>query len=241
MGFSYERPVSPLDGWWIKDDFLANESVADAAIGELDWEIVTIANASTYSLVAPTTDGEAGIVRIATNGTAQGDGSNLRLDEDDVVFGANGGGFSVKFRYPNIAGNLIATNNFRIGLNSSVTATAPTDGISLESLAGVLTLRSDSADHGDASSAITGVSTLTSGTTAVIGTWHTVRVEWSEANGQGGPGKVDCYVDGELGATVICVIDDDETAEPKITHWQTAVGGDTLELDLDFVEFFQWR
>lgn len=241
MPVNHERPTSPLDGWHIKDDFLANESVADAAIGELDWEIITIGNASTYSLVAPTAAGEAGIVRITTAATADGDGSNLRLDEDDVVFGGNGGGIAFKFRYPDITGNVLAGNNFRIGINTSVTATAPTDGIWLDSDAGVLTLEADSADHGDNSSAVTGVSTLTSGTTAVKGTWHTVRIEWTGENGQGGPRYVECWIDDEKGASVFANLDDDETAEPKITHWQDSGTSDDLELDLDFIEFWGWR
>lgn len=241
MAINYERPVSPLDGFWVKDDFLANDSVADAVIGEQDWEIVTIANASTYANVAPTAAGEMGILRSTTAATADGDGSVLRLDEDSFVFGGQGGGFAFKFRYPNITGNALAGNNFRIGVETSVTATAPTDGICIFSDAGVLALRADSADHGDSSTAVTGVSTLTSGTTAVLGTWHTVRVAWSGVNGQGGPSLVEAWIDGEKGASALVMLDDDETAEPKITHWQDS--GDTadLELDLDFYEVWQFR
>jgi hypothetical protein len=237
MPFSHERPVSPLDGVWLKDDFLSNDSVADAVVGELTWEIVTIANASTYVLVVAAAAGEAGILRQTTAATATGDGSNLRLDEDSFVFGPNGGGFAFKFRYP----VELASSNFRIGLTDSVTATAPTVGIWIESDAGVLSLEADSADHGDVSVALAGVSTLTSGTTAVVDTWHTARVEWQGANGQGGPRYVEAWIDGELAGAVLAVIDDDEEAEPKITHWQDAGSADAVAFDLDFVEFWQWR
>jgi hypothetical protein len=238
MPISHERPVSPLDGFWLKDDFLSNDSVADAVVGELGWEIVTIGGASTYVLVEAAAAGEAGVLRQTTAGTTA-QGSNLRLDEDSFVFGPGGGGFAFKFRYPTITGNALAGNNFRIGLNDSVTVTAPTVGIWIESDAGVLSLEADSADHGDSSVALGGVSTLTSGTTAVIDTWHTCRVEWTGANGQGGPRYVEAYVDGEIAGAVFATIDDDEEAEPKITHWNDV--GDTLDLDLDFIEFWSWR
>jgi hypothetical protein len=237
MPFRYERPVSPLDGFWIKDDFLHNDSVADALVGELDWEIITIGNASTYALTNPTAAGEVGILRQTTAATANGDGSCLRLEEDGFVFGPNGGGFAAKFRYP----VELASGNFRIGLDDSVTATSPTVGIWLDSDAGVLSLQADSGDHGDVAANIEGVSTLTSGTTAVVGAWHVVRVEWSGANGQGGPRYVEAWIDGELAAAVLAVIDDDEEAEPKIAHWQDSGGADAVAFDVDFVEFWQWR
>lgn len=240
MPVTQERPVSPIDGLYLRDDFLSNDSVADAVVGALTWEIVTIANASTYVLVTAAAAGEAGILRQTTNSTA-GDGSNLRLDEDSFVFGPNGGGFAFKFRYPNITGNTLTGNNFRIGLNDSVTATAPTVGIWIESDAGVLSLEADSGDHGDNSVALAGVSTLTSGTTAVLDTWHKVLVQWSGANGQGGPRYVEAFVDGEAAGSVLAVIDDDEEAEPKITHWCDTGGGDTVDLDLDYIEFWSWR
>lgn len=237
MPFRYERPVSPLDGFWLKDDFLTNDSVADAVIGELDWEIIVIGNASTYAFVAPTAAGEVGILRQTTAATANGDGSCLRLAENGFVFGGSGGGFAARFRYP----AELASSNFRIGLDDSVTATSPGVGIWLDSDAGVLSLQADSADHGDVAVALAGVSTLTSGTTAVVGAWHTVRVEWQGANGQGGPRYVECWIDDELAGAVLAVIDDDEEAEPKIAHWQDSGGADAVAFDVDYVEFWQWR
>ena len=237
MPINNERPYASMDGIHLKDDFLSNDSVADAVVGELAWEIVTIGNASTYALQVAAAAGEVGILRQTTAATADGDGSVLRLDEDSWVFGGDGGGFAFKFNYP----IELASSNFRIGIENSVTATAPTRGIWIDSNAGVLTLEADSADHGDESSAVTGVSTLTSGTTAVVATFHTVEVKWTGVNGQGGPRYVEAFVDGELGASVFCNLDDDETAEPKITHWQDSGGADAVIFDLDFVEFYQWR
>ena len=226
--------TSPRDGSHVFDDFFANSGVADATVGQLNWEMTTIANASVPSFVAS----QNGIMRITTLGTS-GDGEAFTLEPDGVTLGGTNQEFWFRVRYPSISGNVIAANNFRIGVDDSVTVTDPTVGIEVKSLAGVLTLRSDSADHGDVSSAITGVSTLTSGTTAVIDTWHDVLVTWEGANGQGGPRFIECFVDGELGASVFCNIDDDEEVELKITHWNTS--GATLELDLDYYEFWQWR
>ena len=72
-----------------------------------------------------------------------------------------------------------------------------------------------------------------------IDTWHDIRVAWSETNAQGGPGRVLCYVDGELGAEIDnCVIDNDEEVELKYVHWQLSGGVATLELDCDYLEFY---
>jgi len=232
-----ERPASPIDGVYVKDDFLSNDAVADATIGEMDWEIVNITSASTYTTLAADPD-IWGAIRQVTNGTANR-GSVLRTFTDGLVLSGQGGGFAFRFRVPTITGNALAGNDFRIGVGDSVTITDPGVGITVRSVAGVLTLRSDSTDGGDLTQAIGGVSTLTSGTTAVIDTWHDVLVTWEGANGQGGPRFIECFVDGELGASVFCNIDDDEEVECKIVHWNTS--GDTLELDLDYYEFWQWR
>ena len=237
MPVNNERPYSPVDGVHVKDDFLRNDSVADALLGEVRWEIENISAASTYTNLAAD-EAMYGVLRQVTNSTANR-GSVLRTFTDGLVLGGQGGGFAFRFRYPNITGNVIAGNNFRIGVGDSVTITVPGVGITVASVAGVLTLRSDSADHGDVSSAITDVSTLTSGTTAVLDTFHDVLVKWEGANGQGGPRFIECFVDGELGASVFCNIDDDEEVELKIAHWNTS--GTDLEFDLDYYEFWQWR
>ena len=229
--------VSPADGLWIKDDFVANDAVTDAAVGELGWELDIIGNASTTAFVVGET-GAIGILRDTTAVTANGDGESYRLFTDGIILETDGY-FRGRARYPSITGNVIADNDFYIGLTDSVTATAPTTGISVFSDAGVLNLRADSADHGDVSVAVTGVSTLTSGTTMVLGTWHRFDVYWTDTNAQGGPKNVKLFVDGELGAeTNACVLDNDEDMEPKILHYQNSGAGATLEFDIDYYELF---
>ena len=232
----YERPQSPLDGLFLKDDFYTNDAATDALIGELRWEMAALsANASTlaYQTAEP-----YGVIKLTTNATATGDGCYLRLFTDGFCAeGGVGGGFSFRARLD----DQIASNNFRIGVGDSITTTDPTVGIWVECDGGVITLECDSAAHGDTAQAVAGVSTLTTGTTMVVTTMHTFRVEWSGTNAQGGPAWVDLYVDNELGASVLCNIDDDETMEPKIIHWQDSGGGLAVELDLDFYELYQWR
>ncbi len=237
MPVTNERPTSPLDGVHLKDDFLSNDSVADAVIGELMWEIITVTNAATLALRTATEAGEAGILRITTAATADNDGFCLRLDEDSWVFGGEGGGFAFKWKQP----VELASLNFRIGIHDSVTVTAPTVGIWIDSNAGVLTLEADSADGGDNAQAVTGVSTLTSGTTLVVDTWHVIEVKWTGANGQGGPRYVEAFVDGEAAASVFCTIDDDEEAEPKILGFQDSGGADAVIAEIDFFECWQFR
>lgn len=232
-------PFRPKDGFYIKDDFAVNEAVADASAGELDWELVTIGNASTsaYLVTTNTVSGRPGILRDTTAGTADGDGEVYRTDEDIFVLDGKPGSFSFGVRYPNITGNQLAGNDFRIGLQDSVTATAPTVGITVFSDAGVVNLRADSADGTDISVAAAGVSTLTSGTTMVLGTWHDFEVRWYGTNSNGGPSNVDLYVDGELAAQVSnWDLDNDEEMEFSIVHYQNSGGAATLELDIDYVD-----
>lgn len=227
-------PTSPADGTHIVEDFLSNDAVTDAAIGQLRWEIATIGNASTWAYL---TASNHGIARATTAGTADGDGSVLRSFTDGLVFEGKGGWFRTRVRVPDITGNQLAGNNFRIGMDDSVTATSPTVGIWIDSDAGVLSLQVDSADGGDKSAAAAGVSTLTSGTTLVLGTWHDIEVHWEGENSLGGPENVRMWVDGELAATVkSTLIDNDEEVELKIAHWQDTGGAATLELDIDYFE-----
>ena len=151
------------------DHFYANESVADAAIGELNWEIVTIGTATTYAhLVTTNTDTNSiGVLRSTTAANADGDGSVLRLDED-VILPWLGMRMAWRVRYPDASGNSLDGNNWRIGVGDLVTATTHTVGIYIESLSGVITCHTASADHGDNSLAVTGHPDLTSGTTMVL-------------------------------------------------------------------------
>lgn len=233
-----ERPLMCSDGLYVKDDFITNDAVADATVGELDWEIATIGNASTIALV---TSQPFGVLRDTTAATADGDGEVYRLFTDGLVLQGGNGGFQCRVRYPDINSNALAGNNFIIGLTAASTEITPTDGIYVKSDAGVLTLYADSADHGDVSVAAAGVSTLTSGTTMVLDTWHTIKVVWTGTNGQGGPKYVDLFVDGEAAGSLLAVIDNDESVEVKMIHWQDSGGAVDLEWDIDYFEFWQFR
>lgn len=241
--YTVERPKNAVEGKHVIDLFIGNDVVTDGAFGQQAWEFTAIGNGAAPTYLAPGAGDPPGGFRHTTAGTANGDGDTFQSNDDGIVFPASGkgGGFAFMARYPNVAGNALAGNNFRIGVETSLTAADPTDGICVHSDAGVITLRSDSADHGDTSQAAAGVTTLTSGTTMVLGTWHLFEVYWSGENGQGGPRFVELFVDGEPAASVLCNIDDDETAELKMTHWQDSGGADTLELDVAFYEYFQFH
>jgi hypothetical protein len=235
----YWRPISPIDGIHVFDDFFPSTEIApaDHAGTKLLWEIATLGNASTVAYQAS----PYGILRLTTNATADGDGAVLHSDQDMVYATAGEGGIAFRVGYPAAGGNQLAGNNFRIGFSASITATAPTDSICVESDAGVITLRVDSADHGDVSQAAAGVSTLTSGTTMVLGQMHLFEIRWSGENGQGGPRNVELWIDNEPAASVIAVIDDDESMDFSIAHWQDTGGAADLEFDIDFIEYWHWR
>ena len=225
-------PNSPKDGTYLKDDFLGNSAVADGLIGDLDWEITDIVVATTYSYVAS----QNGVVRSTITGTNQGDGGVLHTHPDGISLVGTNQLLRFKVRYPSITGNILATNNFRLGFSASVTATEPAVGLWVNSLAGVIDLDGAST-NGDKNTAVAGVSTLTTGTTMVLGTWHEFTVVTSGVNANGGPDTAKLYVDGELGATITgFLLASTETMELSINHWQTASGGDSLELDVDYIE-----
>lgn len=233
----------PSAGLFVKDDFYANDSVADAAVGELNWEIATIGNASTLALQTATTHG---VLRLTTAAGADGDGEVMRLFTDGLVLQP---GFEVGFRvrYP----VELASGNFRIGLDDSVTATRPTVGVTLESDAGVLSCHTDSGDHGDFSTSVTGHPDLTSGTTMVVAEWLDGVIKGSgKENAQGGPDEVLFWLGSTSGtgpapmhfvARVDCEIDDDEEVELKIVHWQDSGGADAVAWEIDYIYFWQPR
>lgn len=235
MAFAFP---SVRDGLYVKDDFFANEGVADTTLGELDWEFVTIGNASTTALLV-TTDLDAGVYgafRDTTAATADGDGEVYRLDEDNIVLHQNLPGY---FCFKARLHDQIASNNFRIGLQDSVTATAPTVGVWVNCDGGVISLEMDSNDHGDTSANAANVATLTSGTTMVVDTWHEFEVRFDGANANGGPSHGALFVDGYLACEINnCVIDDDEEMELSIVHWQDSGGALAVELDIDYIELF---
>lgn len=225
-------PNSATDGTHIKDDFVSNSGVADTTVGELGWEMTTIGNASTPSFVAS----QNGILRVTTAGTADGDGEAFSTHPDGLVLSGTGQELLFRVRYPDITGNQLAGNNFRIGFQNSVTATDPTVGAWVGSDAGVLSIQADST-NGDRTAAAAGVSTLTSGTTMILGTWHDFRLAFEGENANGGPAVVKLFVDGELAATIDnAVIGSAETVELSFVHWQDTGGAATLELDIDYIE-----
>ena len=225
-------PGSVADDTIIQDDFLGNSAVADATLGSVGWELALIANASTLTFLASPN----GVLRVTTNGTAQGDGEAITTHPDGIVLVGGNQEFQFKVRYPNISGNVIAANNFRIGFGDLLTATDHTVGVWVNSLAGVIDLDGAST-NGDITVAAAGVSTLTSGTTMVLGTWHKFHVIMDGTNTNGGPDRVRLFVDGELAATVSnFLLGSTETMEFGIIHWDTTGGGTTLELDIDYIE-----
>jgi hypothetical protein len=222
-------PNSPLDGTYIKDDFLSNSGVADATVGELGWEMVTIANASTPSFVA----GQNGIMRVTTD-TTGGDGEAFVLHPDAILLAGTNQMVRARVRYPTLSGNVLAGNHFRIGFGDSVTATTNAVGVYVESAAGVLTLHGAST-NGDIAQAAAGVSTLTSGTTMVIDTWHDIAIFCEGTNANGGPKTLKMFVDGELAGTADnFLLGSTETMELQIVHWCST--GASLEFDIDYIE-----
>jgi hypothetical protein len=226
----------PSEGTLIVEDFLSNATATTGAVGTHRWIITDIGNAST--LAFQTARGH-GVLRATTAATADGDGGALSLFTDALVL-RPGVAFGARVRRP----VELASLNWRIGLDDSVTATRPTVGITLESDAGVLTCRTDSADHGDNSATVTGHPDLTSGTNEVVGDWLEFYAQASgRANAQGGPDEVNFFVGSTSNdapakmhhvATVPCAIDDDEEVEPKIVHWQDSGGADAVIVEFDY-------
>jgi hypothetical protein len=222
----------PADGTHIFDDFLGNSAVADATLGEVGWELTTVGNASTLAFVAA----QNGVLRFTTASTADGDGQVINTHPDGIVLSGSNQWLRGRFRYPNITGNQLAGNNFRFGFSASVTATEPAVGVWVDSDAGVLSFDVAST-NGDISAAAAGVSTLTSGTTMVLGTWHDVEIQMDGTNANGGPDRIRLFVDGELAAEIKNVLlGSAETMEFSLIHWQDTGSADDLELDVDFVE-----
>ncbi len=225
-------PGSVADDTIIQDDFLGNSAVADATLGSVGWELATIVNASTLTFLAAPN----GVLRVTTNGTAQGDGVAITTHPDGIVLVGGNQEFQFKVRYPSISGNVIAANNFRIGFSASLTATEPTVGVWVDSAAGVISFDVAST-NGDISVAAASVTSLTSGTTMVLGTWHKFHVIMDGTNTDGGPDRLRLFVDGELAGTISnALLGSTETMEFGIVHWDTTGGGTTLELDVDYIE-----
>lgn len=228
------RPLRAHEGFYFCDDFLNNDSVADAAMGLGRWELVTIGNAST---LATQTGHPGGVLRITTAATADGDGEVIRLFTDALALGGAGGGFAIRFRH-----TTAITSDIRFGWQDSVTAADPAVGLFIMSDSGVMSLHSDST-NGDQDVAAAAGGTLTSGTTAVVDTWHYAEMVYEGANGNGGPRLATLYVDGNPAggvASLYPVIGSAETAELSLVHYQNTGGAAARIIDVDFLEAWQW-
>jgi len=237
------RPTSPTEGVHFVENFIGNGTITTNLVGQNMWTITASGNGGTATYGVTVTDYESpfGGLRHLTDGTATNDGNAFTMLAASALFPASelGGGFAFTARVPTLAGNTLTGNSFYIGMHTSVTEAAPTDGISIQSVAGVLTLRADSADGSDATQAFAAGSTLTSGTTMVIDVPHQFEVHWTGENGNGGPRYVEAFCDGEPVAALTTDIDNDEAATAAIVHYVSA-GNDTLELDVWNFEYWQF-
>jgi len=216
-------------GWYFEEHFVGTDSVADAEVGQLGWEIDIISGGA--DTLSYETDEGATFLRF-TGGGGDDDGSVLSLSDDSISLNQYGGFCRTRVRIPDIASNTLADNNFMIGLTDVVTTGEPVVGVWFGCVAGVMSFYAHSA-NGDVTTAFSAPS-LTSNTTLVKGTIYDLELRWSgnNSNADPGPDTLVCYVNGELAGkqdgTVL--LDSAETMEPKMAHWTTAA--DTLELDV---------
>ena len=224
--------LDPSTGLYIKDDFFSNDLVTDNNIGELGWELNTLTNAST---LAYQTSQQWGVLRMTTASNSNNDGAVLALFTDALVIGPKGFEFKARLNYP----VELASGNFRIGLDDSVTATVPGVGVEFRSDAGVLSCNTDSATEGDEVLLVTGHPDLTSGTTMAITTWYDFHiVVTGPANAVGGPSEAVFFVNGIFVARLPVHMDDDEPMELKFAHWQDSGTGDAVALEIDYVSLY---
>lgn len=220
-----------VDATFIQDDFLGNSAVADATLGTIDWELVTIANASSLSFVAS----QNGILRFTTASTA-GDGEVITTHPDGIVLSGTNQQFGFRVRIPDISNNTLAGNNFRIGFRNVVTAGEPSVGVWVDCDAGVLSIDGAST-NGDLTQAVASHPDLTSGTTMVKGDWYDFWFVLEGENANGGPATLKLFINDYGVPTTInnFLMGSAETMEFGITHWCDTGGGDTLELDVDYI------
>ncbi len=223
-------PPGPVDGSHIFDDFHANASVSTGLIGKLNWDMTTIGNASTPSWVGSPN----GILRLTTASSADGDGAALTLEDDMLVLAGTNQVFRCRVRYP----VEIASNNFRIGFLDVLTSGEPEVGVWINSDGGLLSFDCANADT-DKTKAITGIPTLTSGTTMVVATWHDLELQMSGENSNGGPDTISCFVDGFAAGQITGLkITSAEVMAFAITHWQDSGGTDAMAFDIDYYEAY---
>ena len=223
--------VLPSTGSVIFDDFIGNDIVTDNNIGQFGWQFTTIVGASTLAFQ---TSKQHGVLRITTAAGADGEGTALHSFPDGLLL-KPGIEFGARVGYP----VELASMNFRVGLDNSVTATRPTVGITIESDAGVLTCNNDSATEGDESLAVTGHPDLTSGTTMIVAADVDFKFVCSgRANAAGGPAEVDYFVNDVHVAKLPCHADDDEPVEMKFAIWQDSGGADAVAIEIDYYQLF---
>lgn len=231
-------PFSLSDGYRLQEDFLDNgNAVTTLNVGDMDWVREAIGGDSTTSYLV-TTDtgvGQYGVIRDLSGGAGGPDGAWYHMDDDTIVLGPSGGSFRMKFRIPDITGNLVAGHYIKFGLYDAAT---PLNGIYVVVADGIPTLHIDSTASGDVTVTASGVPSLTSNTTCVKGTWYEIVVTFDGENANGGPASARMYINGEFGGELVGVglLNDDEEVEPAFQHAATAA--DTLEYDFDFFEVF---
>jgi len=228
-------------GWWFCEDFLTNDSISDAAVGKMLWEIDAISGGAD-TLSYETEDGLT-FLRMTPGGSGAGDGSGLSLKDDSITFGPSGGVYRAVFRVPDISGNAIAGHDFKLGFGDVHDGSEPAVGAWFDVNSGVVECNVASA-NGDVNQAVTGHGDLTSGTTLVLGDWYEAEIKWagSNSNADSGPATWEFYLNGILVAEFKgpdAVLDGAETCEPIITHIQDSTT--SLELDILGVEGYSYR
>jgi len=221
--------TSPVDGTHVFDDFHANSVVTDGLLGNLNWNRTTVGGGTnTPSWIAS----QNGVMRITTDATtARGEAVHLMEAKTTL-----GGGDGVFIRFRARIMTTLAGNNFKIGIQNAQTVADGTVGIWFESDAGVLSLEGRSA-NGDLSVNVAGITTLTSGTTAVVSTWHDYELRLSGTNANGGPDQIDGFVDGEFAGSIKnFLLGSTEVAEFSIIVWNDA--GASRVCDIDYYEVY---
>ncbi len=214
--------TSPADGTHIFDDFFSNAAVSTGLVGQLDWLLTAIGGDATPSYVAS----QNGVLRLTT-GSGSGAGTAVHLMESKLEL-EGGNGVFCRFRIR--LTDDIAGHNFKIGFNGSV-AIADGVGIWIEGDSGVLSLKAEST-NGNINTNVTGVSTLTSGTTMVVDTWHDFEFRCSGTNSNSGPESIECLVDGEVAASIRnFLLASTELMEYSIVAWDDAATAQKFDID----------
>ena len=114
----------------MRENFAGNGVITTNNIGQNNWTFTAIETTGAFTyLTEVIPDRPFGGIRHLTNvGAGAGDSMHMLALTARVPGTTSGGGFAFRFVYPSIGGNVIATNSFWVGLHTTRTATAPTDG-----------------------------------------------------------------------------------------------------------------